>query len=401
MAREADNALSSEFDSHTVVLDVETTTHNKGHPFDPRNKLVSYADNSCYKYHTDPDFKTYLEWLAESPNTLVVGFNFKFDLHWLTTLGVNFTDVPIWDCQLAEFVYSGQKDVLISLNECLERYSLPTKTDEVKAMWDAGIQTDEIPLPILEEYNRWDVYTTRLLYDVQQQLLSDKQKALVLLLGEDLKVLAHIEQSGIKFDREGAKRAEETISHQTAEAESLLREFLPVDARPYFNFNSGDDLSAFLYGGTIEYDYAISKEAVYKSGDKKGQAYISNKWFVKPVIYEQRFVPLEGTEVAKTKDKQVDTHFYQTDEPTLKQLKSRRKEDKEILALLAERAAVGKVGEMLVSIEKQFTTKGWTNNLMHGQYNQNIVVTGRLSSSAPNQQNMPEDVSRFLISRYD
>lgn len=385
-----------------TVLDVETTTHNKGHPFDPRNKLVSYASTDVgFKYHSDPDFVGAVRQRLGTSSCLV-GFNIKFDLHWLNSIGCVVPDTcSIWDCQLAEFVLSGQKDVLISLNECLERYGLPVKKDEVKAMWEAGIQTDDIPIPILKEYNEWDTYTTNLLFQTQQQLLSDKQKRLVYLLGEDLKVLAHIEQAGIKYDRVGAMEEGTKLIEQVAAIRLQLSAHLPPAAVPYFNWDSGDDLSCFLYGGERTYDYPIPEEAIYKSGPAKGTTYTRNRWHQEVITFDKRFEPLEGTEVKKTKDKQVDTHLYQTDEPTLRQLTSRRKEDKEILALLGERSALSKVAEMLESIEKQFVTKGWDNSLMHGSYNQNIVVTGRLSSSAPNQQNMPEDVSKFLVSRYD
>ena len=38
--------------------------------------------------------------------------------------------------------------------------------------------------------------------------------------------------------------------------------------------------------------------------------------------------------------------------------------------------------------------------LLHGQYNQCVAATGRLSSSAPNMQNFSGDVDKLLISRY-
>jgi DNA polymerase I-like protein with 3'-5' exonuclease and polymerase domains len=387
-----------------AVLDVETTTHNKGHPFDPRNTLVSYVTANTidsFKYYTDPDFKSNLQRVLASSD-VVVGFNVKFDIHWSNNIDCHIPETcRVWDCQLAEFIYGGQKDVLISLNECLERYGLPTKTDEVKAMWDAGIQTTDIPIPTLQAYNHWDGHTTKLLYDVQQQLLSEEQKTLVFLLGEDIKVLSQVERSGIKFDRDGASRKVGELGGLLDQIEVKLNTYLPEEAKAHFNWDSGDDLSCFLYGGTRIYDYAISEDAIYKDGPKKGQCYIRNRWHEKEVVFSKRFDPLDNTEVKKTKDKEVATHLYQTDEPTLRQLKSRQKEARSVLMLLNERSGVNKVLEMLSSIEKQFVNKGWEDNLMHGQYNQNIVVTGRLSSSAPNQQNFPEDVDQFLVSRYD
>jgi DNA polymerase I-like protein with 3'-5' exonuclease and polymerase domains len=386
-----------------VALDAETRTHNKGHRFDPRNKLVSYAyktgfSDLHFKYFGDPDFNRAFGDVAESVTT-AVGFNFKFDLHWCRTLG-DFSRLKIWDCQLAEHVYSGQKAQFISLNECLERYGLELKTDLVKEMWDAGIQTDDIPIKLLQEYNEWDVRQTEQLFLIQQQLLSDEQKILVYAMGEDLKVLAHIEASGLKFDTEGAQKRLEEFKANVATIEATLAQMLPVIEHGTFNWDSGDHLSCFLYGGTIEFDWFTSEDAVYKSGAKKGQEYQKNSWHIERVVFEQRFVPLENTEIKKTKDKAVDTRFYQTDSPTLASLKG-NKQSKAVLDLLQKRSETQKVVEMLESLFKQFAVKGWENNLVHGTYNQNVAITGRLSSTQPNMQNIPPEIEEFFVSRYD
>ena len=52
----------------------------------------------------------------------------------------------------------------------------------------------------------------------------------------------------------------------------------------------------------------------------------------------------------------------------------------------------GKLPELLEKME-------W-GEFLHGQYNQCVAATGRLSSSAPNMQNFSGDVDRLLVSRY-
>ncbi len=398
MVREAENAHSSMFDSYTV-LDAETTTHNKGHPHDPRNKLVSYAGvhnrTLSFKYYNDADFNK-----AQPRSGIIVGFNIKFDYHWLYWSD----DVPtvkIWDCQLAEHVYTGQKAQYISLSECLDRYDLGTKKDIVKEMWDAGYQTTDIPLPVLQEYNEWDVIQTEKLFLVQQELLSDEQKRLVYLMGEDLKVLAHIERSGLLFDSAKAAPYLATLKEQVATIELELAKRLPPIQHGVFNWDSGDHLSCFLYGGTLTFNYAIGEPSVYKSGAKKGEEYTKNSWFEEHLNFPQLFKPLPNTELKKTKgDVSASTRFYQTDLPTLSSLKGGGKEGKQVVAFLLERSAKTKVVEMLESIFKLFDKFQWTDNLVHGQYNQNVAVTGRLSSSAPNMQNIPPEIDQFFISRY-
>jgi len=385
-----------------IVLDCETQTHNKGHAFDPRNKVVSYAHTSPsglrFGYYTDPNFCSVLEHVRVG--TILIGFNFKFDHHWCSHLYPH--DVKIWDCQLAEHVYTGQKAQFISLNECLERYGLETKKDLVKELWDAGYQTTEIPLPVLQEYNEWDVIQTEKLFLVQQELLSDEQKRLVYLLGEDLKVLAHIERAGLLFDTASATPYLATLKEQVAGIELELAKRLPAIQHGVFNWDSGDHLSCFLYGGTLTFDYAIGEPSVYKSGAKKGESYTKNSWFEECITFPQLFKPLQNTELKKTKDnQQATTRYYQTDLPTLSSLKGGGKEGKQVVAYLLERSAKTKVVEMLESIFKLFDKFQWTDNLVHSQYNQNVAVTGRLSSSQPNGQNIPPEIDQFFTSRYD
>ena len=391
-----------------TVFDVETSRFPDGHPFRPENRMYSYAYGSTiyndvkFEYWTDPSFRISVSNVFET-SILLVGFNIKFDIHWATICGVvHPIKASIWDCQLAEFVISGQTARMMSLDAALESYGLPLKQDKVKEYWDAGIDTKDIPVPILEEYNKHDVISTDSLYLAQQAIMSEKQKKLVLLMGEDLKALQHAEYHGIKFDFEKANDKLTRYSEELDAIANELRTYLPHISFGSFNFDSGDHLSALLYGGVIKFDYCTEKEAVYKSGAKKGETYVARSWFVEEVSFPRRFTPIEGTEYKKSAESKEPNpvRVYQTDAPTLSQLKTRKKEDKDLLRLLSQRSAKIKVVEMIRSIINKSNEMNWQGGFLHPQFNQTIAITGRLSSSAPNMQNTPEEIDELLVTRY-
>jgi type II secretory ATPase GspE/PulE/Tfp pilus assembly ATPase PilB-like protein len=237
----------------------------------------------------------------------------------------------------------------------------------------------------------------------QQAIMTDKQKKLVLLMGEDLKTLQHAEYHGIKFDFDRACQKVEKYTKELDEISAKLSTFLPSIKFGVWNWDSGVHLSALLYGGKVNFDYSISEEAIYKSGPQKGDVYTRRRWFVETVELPRRFLAIANSEVKLSVENKDPNHtkVYQTDAPTLSQLKSRKKEDKELLQLLNQRSEKTKVVEMIQSIINKSNEMNWQDGYLHPQFNQNIAITGRLSSSAPNMQNTPEEIDELLVSRYD
>jgi DNA polymerase I-like protein with 3'-5' exonuclease and polymerase domains len=203
-----------------TTLDVETTIFEKGNPFSRRNKLCyvgidvdgSYSDfdieygNSPYGHHL-PTIKETLE-----SSELVVGFNLKFDLHWIKRYVPNITfPRRVWDCQLAEFILSNQQWVYPSLNESLVRRNLGTKLDVVNAeYWSHGLDTPVVPRDILTEYLRTDVTQTKALYLKQVEDFAKRDPKLLTLFRiqcADLLVLQEMEFHGMYFDVDKAEDA--------------------------------------------------------------------------------------------------------------------------------------------------------------------------------------------------
>lgn len=393
----------------TVTFDFEANTVNKGNPFTASGKSIIYAvkvgdGEVASSYFTDIEYEKLLR-VHIGEATLLVGFNIKYDLHWARRHGVLPPDgVRIWDCQIAEHLIRGQIGSYPSLNEALARFNLGQKDDKVAEYWDAGIDTEFIPQDELRFYNNLDVELTYKLYLKQQEVMTDKQKRLCMVMGLDLLVLEEMEWNGVKLNVDECNQKAEQTRSEIAALTAELREFLPT---PYFNLGSGHHLSCWLYGGAFQIDVVDHVETlVYKSGPRKGQEYQRTYWKTEVVECPPLFNPLKGTET-KLKSKVVEGEItreypvYASGEDVLKQLRKPTAKHRRIIELLLTLAEKDKLlstyyGALPALIEKM----EWQDNILHGQLNQVVARTGRLSSSNPNMQNFSGEVDELLVTRF-
>lgn len=159
-----------------LTLDVETTIYKiceppkrNGNPFAKENKCVSLAmkwlGKPTEKFDTLEGrgrfpLNLLREYVAEAD--VIVGHHIKYDIHWIVREGIDLDSIKrVWCTQLGEFMLGSQNSPYPSLNEALIKYTLPTKMDVVEQeYWSKGIDTDEIPIDTLLEYNGYDVEGT-------------------------------------------------------------------------------------------------------------------------------------------------------------------------------------------------------------------------------------------------
>lgn len=374
---------------NVLTIDYETTTHENGNFHSNKNKAVCLG----YKINTKPTMVDFvpLDWLVPEylqSFDLVVAFNAKFELGWSRRLGFEMPKA-VWCCQLAEYMLDRQKPYP-SLEETAEKYGLSSKLDVVKTeYWDKGHDTDAIPQPILSEYCIQDVNLTYSIYLSQLNQFQERPGLyrLFKLACQDLLVLAEMEWNGLPFN-------EQLCKERAAECQAEVNQILSVLGSVYsdipLNFNSGDQLSAFLYGGCVV--QTVKQPAgVFKTGERKGQVKFQN------VDIEHKLPrlvePLKNSELKKP-------GYWATDEGTLKKLKGPFA--KKYVSLILRLARLDKlIGTYYEGLPKLNKTMDWDAGMLYPNYNQCITQTGRLSSSRPNGQNLAGDIADVIFSQYD
>jgi DNA polymerase I-like protein with 3'-5' exonuclease and polymerase domains len=383
-----------------LTFDTETTTRNKGNPYDRTNRLV----NIGWKCGNGAVFVDYPSDGRPSQRTsdafnmadVVVGFNLKFDLAW-TRRWLNITvqdHQRVYDCQLAWFILTNQQHRYPSLNQVAEYFGLGQKIDVIKEeYWSKGIDTPDIPRDVLDGYLIQDVELTYQVYQCLQEAMPASKKKLVQLAMMDLLVLHEMEWNGLLYDKEKSLELAEEENRKLADIDKKLLDIVGVEG---INFGSGQQLSAILYGGTIVKEEKEDYLFTYK--DPKKVPVIKQRKVERQFHLPRLVEPLPKTET-KNETKTGETVYF-TNEPTLKSLKAKGKA-KQIIDLVLERAKIEKVvSSYYTGIPKLMTEMNWPENEVHGNLNQCTAVTGRLSSDKPNLQNLDKNGKKLFYSRY-
>ena len=206
---------------------------------------------------------------------------------------------------------------------------------------------------------------------------------------EDLLILWEMEHNGLSFNEDKARSAANATRARLVEIDAELANLAGTTD---INWNSDDHISAVLYGGDLPISGRVPTTRVLKNGTvKHGE---KNGWIT--LSCERLVEPLPRSETKPTvdwSDEQLSAHnegrekrvfrVYSVSEPTLRSLKARGKA-RSIIQLLLERAKLDKLHSTYYrGLPELIEEMDWPSNTLHGQFNQCVAVTGRLSSSKP------------------
>lgn len=393
-----------------LIFDTENTgaQRNKANPFDNRNSCCCISFRSTrndvagiYKIEYDEDpYKQQLDNFQKEIDAcdILVGFNLKYDLHWIKRYGILWGSRRVWDTQLFYFIQSNQTKRFPSLNDVAVHYGFPTKLDVVATeYWDKGLDTDQVPWDILEEYALYDAELTYNIFQKQYEefkQLPKNRRNLILLQMKDLLVLQEMEYNGSKYNTALSIAMGNDLERKIGDIDAKLAGYAPKNID--ISFNSDHQIGVFLFGGSL---YAADLQE-YTFTYKDGRTATKTRKVVREVKFPQIFKP-------RTKTK---GGAWATDIDTLRTIGYNAVGfKKNIIDMLLTRTKLEKQASTYcfgtpkllgVGKPKKDSDMGWQDDILHGNLNQTAVVTGRLSSNKPNLQNQDGKMKICFVSRF-
>ncbi len=194
----------------------------------------------------------------------------------------------------------------------------------------------------------------------------------------DLLVLQEMEYNGIVFNSEEAMKYAHEIQRKV---DAVSRAFHNLGFEDCVLLSSNKHLSCVLYGGIITEDIRVPI-GYYKSGARQGQVRYSIQQIEHS--FDKLVDPLPKSET-KNSQKVEDnaSKEYSVSEDTLKQLKAKGKA-RQIIDFVLEYRRLEKLrSTYLEGYTNLMIENGWKHNMLHGNLNQCVAVTGRLTSTQP------------------
>ena len=387
-----------------VALDVETTLNGNedvglAHPMHPDNRVVAYGMHCPgFAYERLTFYENYggFCWhlvLLRDKEVFFAGHNIGFDLMYLYRDPVAkklIQSKRIWDTQLAEYILTGQQTKFASLDELCKKYRLPLKDDKIKGYFQAGLGSEKIPkeelIPYLEDdvANTWNIA-------VQQYSLAVETKQLDLILTQMEALHATIEMmfNGLCIDGEKLDSYTVEVVQQYVDTKLALETLMVGTVVE--DINSPKQWSTYFFGGTKK--IKVKEEVgTYKNGNTKYK------------LVEKTLVVKRAVDYVPDPDKVSDkTGQVSVDDSVLKDMADHvvSTRIKEVISTLLQYRELSKQLSTYVQGLSKHILEFPKGKFIHGKLNHTATVTGRLSSTSPNLQNISNNpIKQIFVSRF-
>lgn len=439
-----------DYGQHTyIVADAETTIRNRGEdavgsqsgsPHHPNNRVCYWGCSEPQPVNSavldlqanvyDMDELQQMKFIERMRmSNLMVGHNFKFDmLYMLKEFRSEFDTFiakggRIWDTMIVEYLLSNQMEQFVPLSSKYRvrelvypdgtpyqskeitrqglavKYGGTDKDERIAEYWNNGIDTPEIPKNEIKEYAVDDIINTHTVFRGQINKARARGQEFMNLIMTQMDALVattYMEYNGMHFDMDKcapkAKSMAEKFDKLHADLQNEMAEELEIHREHTIprvenedcNPNSNQQIATILFGGVFKYRKQVDvldddgNPVVYKSGAKAGQ--IKTKWtdFVIDIPSSVALCDAEELAISKT-----DGGSWQVDDANL------QKCEKDSPTLINKLLKYRKLDKDLNTYYLGLMELVWPNDsCIHGNLNHCSTATGRLSSSAPNMQNI-------------
>ena len=374
----------------------------------------------------------------------------------------------VFDTMHGEYIVSDFQSMYPSLDETAPKYGGEHKIDGVKILWEQGVLTSQIDPILLRDYLvNGDIPNTALCFYGQCSIFAERgQMQYVYERMDALLAFAYCEWFGLFVNMPVARQNQAEQEQRILEIKQELQQYIPKDLPDTLEFNFGSDfhMSALVYGGPIKYrkkvpydppqyvkaDYwqvgdtwvavdempAPPGATTYKSGKNRGLPKVFRldteeeklKWeedlYFCPGLVNIQELPevirekyAERGEFRQARNLQDGTPVYSTSTDAMEALARHGFEFCRLVNELGalekdtgtyylrteynEDGSVKKTSGMLQYVIPQ-NLDG--SGIIHHRLNTCATVTGRLSGSNPNLQNLPRDgtsrVKQMFTSRF-
>lgn len=323
---------------------------------------------------------------------VIVGHNLGFDLSYIfkTDAIQNFIlrGGRIWDTQVAEYILTAQQHQFSSLSELQAKYlGASEKIDRISKLYKKGVGADKILqasrrcprlFAMYEKYCYSDGASTLKVF--KQQYIKAKNEsmlAIVELYNDYLLALTNVTCTGVKLDMIACEKTlqEFNLKHieYLEQAQECIKPLWQARDLPQFNINSTDHKSALLFGGEVK-NTIRTYVGKYKNGNDKYKNI-------------ERKIHIDGFKVPKSLSRKTKkAGVYVTDDAVMQNISSKTKNPvlKKYCDMQKEAMMYKKAAKTYVEAFLNLSVDG----ILHPNFNNTSVVTGRLSSSKPNMQNI-------------
>jgi DNA polymerase I len=337
-----------------IVVDFETTNHDKGSALNPLNDIIlaTWATPEGVFHKWGGALEQGELAAAISKAKFVVAQSAKFELQWFSRIGIDTASILVYDTLLGDYVIAGNRRWRLDLDSIGQRYGISSKNSYIKSLMGSGVCPSTMPRSILLDYGLGDTINERDIFLKQREKLN-QLGLLGVLYTRCLTtvVLADIESKGVYLDAERVRREYAEVSESLAELELAL-----LNTSGGINPNSHKQLGEYLYG-TLRFA---------EPTDRTGK-------------------PLRNPGGGR-----------KTDADTITGLRPSTEKQKEFQRLILERNDLNKKHQILEKLVKACDE----DCILYARFNQSVTQTHRLSSGGARHKVQFQNIPRAYKSLF-